>query len=393
MKKFFDALSKVLGNIFSKKPKSDGSHDIADDEIHRCRLCRWIVLLIAIPLTILVSWYTVSAILTGLFELPSQIGLVVGILAGLYFSFGIVERSIIINDTTQAFVTLNVLKSIFGQSNILTVYGPGWHISYPWESRASNNNINLVAEAREFKVIVQLPGGEVTVSGNAIIRPDAIKRAREFLSGGADEVMEVVKKEVVSWYSRQTTLEKVVSVDKANKHLSDVFVVKDEKQNAQKQPGKKQIGLSLKEQFGISFDAVLITSALESDDVRKTRASAAEADIIAKAVMSSLCSKYGLAHDTTVYTAAINSGLITKDDINRETSHLRALSGNNEGVTRYEVDVKGLEGLTGETIANVAKAFGGSKNAAAAIKGKGGSKNATTAPKGKGGKTNKGGTP
>lgn len=379
MKKFFDALRKV----FSKESRSDGSHDIADYEIHRCRICRWIVLLIAVPFTVLVSEHVVSLVLTGLFELPGQVGLVAGVLAGLYLSFGIVERSIIINDTTQAFVTLNVLKSILGMSNILNVYGPGWHISYPWESRASNNNINLVAEAREFKVIVQLPGGEVTVSGNAIIRPDVIERAREFLSGGADEVMEVVKKEVVSWYSRQTTLEKVVSVDKANKYLQSVFVT----------PSKTQIGTSLKEQFGITFDAVLITSALESDDVRKTRASAAEADIIAKAVMSSLCSKYGLAHDSAVYAAAISSGLITKDDINRETSHLRALSGNNEGVTRYEVDVKGLEGLTGETIANVAKAFGGSKNAAAAVKGKAATKNAATASKGKSGKPNKGGTP
>src|SRR5690606_22427004 len=140
-----------------------------------------------------------------------------GFFIGLAVAAGIITyslpRFLVQVGALRAFVTIDQLRTFFGQhtgtedEHAYVVYGPGIHVSYPWESREANRNVPLEEVSENFKVDVQTPKGNLEVEGSVRLRPD-ITRVIPFLGGVAvmaDDITDLIKSNVISYVATSVT--------------------------------------------------------------------------------------------------------------------------------------------------------------------------------------------
>lgn len=244
----------------------------------------------------------------------------------------------------RAFVTIDQLRTFFGSysdkemrrtqdgdTKAYVVYGPGFHISYPWESREANRNVPLEEVSESFSVDVQTPKGNLKVKGSVRLRPD-ITRVIPYLGGVAvmaNDITDLIKSAIISEVSRKKTIVAALSsVASLTDHLTKKF-------------GEDVSGFE--ERFGISVGDVTVSEMLPSAELQKTMTGITEAEIIANgAAILAGCA------DAQEAREAIKNGHLTQADLNEARDRFMAASDNikmNLDSNEYRVKLEGLENL------------------------------------------------
>lgn len=256
------------------------------------------------------------------------------------------HRMTVINDTTGVFITVDALRSLFKRGKINVTYGPGTHISYPWEQRYKENNIPVLEATNEFNFVVNCKDGILYGKGSYRLRPDP-QNPVAFISGVAavaDDLKDLIIAKVAAAMKDMSIMDATSQIEPLNETLKNEFVVNlTKKGRARKAPTK------FENRFGIQVGDVTIKELLPSDEVQKTLSALTEAAAIRKGTAILL----GLTEDTV--TAALRDGIVTQAAYDLARDRFMAASGNLEGVKvqRYELmlNASGIDKDTAEALA------------------------------------------
>ncbi len=306
----------------------------ADDRlITRDRVGRWVVFL--------ASW-VLAAVLGGLVgfvlidtfisQLPSGgiLGMVAGTGAGILGLLSVKHQYVVSNDTTGVLVTTDALRSLLGKPDVNVVYGPGTHISYPWEIRYAENNIPVKEVAEEFTFTAMCEDGDVTGSGSFRIRPDYQKPVN-YLSGvaaAASDLRDLVIAEITSHLADKSISQSSKNMEELNEVLKDKFV-----------GNKNKPVTDFEERFGLRVGDVTVGVILPSVEVRRTRSALNEARVVAEGAAILL------GMDEAEVKEALRTGALKAADVDKARRDFRVISGNMDGteVKRWEIDISGAD--------------------------------------------------
>ena len=274
-----------------------------------------------------------------------------------------VEKFFIIrNSTTGMFVTQNTFASLVGEPDLNVAYGPGTHVSYPWERRLAGNNILIEDAAVEFVFTVQRPDGNLFGKGSYRLRPD-IHNPVTFLSSVASvgkEIQDLIIVEIQRFFTNETAPEAAGKLGPLNDHLEEAFIGKRAQAEANN---------------GVCISDVSISELIPGPELQRTMAGISEARAIQQAV------ELFLHMDRKQIGRALRNGTLTQQDITRAREHVLAVSGNqgNLEIKRQEFDlnIRGLSPELTEQLTNLANTPAAQAAAAAAIarrRGSGGKK-------------------
>lgn len=314
----------------------------SDNLIERKRSERVFVAIIS-PLIAMGLCYMVSTwVLSHLLDFPMWLGAAVGFSTGTWFAIKLIEKSIIINKSVQAFVTIDPLQSLLGKESSLVCYGPGTHISFWWEQRIAENNINLSAVAIDVGGTVQTTDGIITKRGGVRLRPD-IRKLEAFLSGVGsvpDEISGLIEAEIIVWFHDKTVKAAIGEIANLNKHLQDKFVGTD---------------AEVEKKYGILIDDVTISELLPSKEIQETLSAITENRVIDAMVAES----FGYKSVKSLHTAR-RQGKISEEAITRRRTEIMASSGNLQGMTLsradYNLNLTGLDNINPDVVKAIAGA-------------------------------------
>ncbi len=274
----------------------------------------------------------------------ASIGLFLGLVGQAFVIKLTLHRFIVQVGELRAFVTIDQLRTLSGSHTTnqerkddgdvkaYVVYGPGFHISYPWESRGANRNVPLEEVGESFAVEVQTPKGNLNIKGSVRLRPD-IKRVIPFLGGVAvmaSDITDLIKTVVIGDVSKKRTIKSALSsVPKMNEKLSKTF-------------GENVT--EFEERFGVSVGDVTISQILPSPELQKTMTGLSEAEIIADGAAITA----GFPGGAKDARQAINDGRLTQADLNEARDRFMAASDNikmNLDANEYRIKLEGLEKL------------------------------------------------
>lgn len=263
---------------------------------------------------------------------------ILGVGAGAYGMLAALERRFVIrNEITGLFVTQNELASIFG-GDVNVFYGPGTHISYPWERRTQTGNITLEEVPVKFDFTVQCLDGTVKPYGSYRLRPD-MKHPIRFLSGVAgvaSELQGLIGPFILDHFNNLTVREGLNARNEINQALRNRFVNNDD---------------DLEKRFGIIISDVTVDEILPTAEVQKTLSGIAEADAIFHATAKIL------GYDADTARRLREEGKIPDHVWQRASNQAMAVTGNNEGrqETGYTLDVN-LSGIDSDTTMKIVEA-------------------------------------
>lgn len=312
-----------------------------DSLIKRNRWGRILFFLVWIGTVLFVSTLFAGKVINdwlGLWELGFFIGLGIAVIV----ISSTLPRFIVQVGALRAFVTIDQLRTFFsshsdtnadrkndGDVNAYVVYGPGFHISYPWESRESNRNVPLEEVSENFAVNVQTPKGDLKVKGSVRLRPD-ITRVIPFLGGVAviaNDITDLIKSAIITQLASKTTIMEALSA------------VASLTENLTKQFGENVS--EFEDRFGVSVGDVTISEMLPSPELQKTMSGITEAEIIANGAAIILGYENAAAA-----REAINAGKLTQADLNQARDRFMAASDNikmNLDSNEYRIQVDGLD--------------------------------------------------
>jgi len=255
----------------------------------------------------------------------------------------------------RAFVTVDLLQTFINQRSgsagpdekVYVPYGPGLHISFPWESRGAAQNIPLEEMSEDFKVTVQLRQGPVHIKGSVRLRPDITKLV-PFLGGVASivsEVTDLIESKIIQYLGHnENVFEVLTSVKDLNSYLNREFAI-----------GKGGSGVAeFEDRFGVNVGDVTVAEILPSEEVQKTMAGLTEAQVIAEgtAILMGYKNAEGVKRAKT-------RGLVTQDDINKARDRFMAASDNIKmdlDANEYTFKIEGLEKLDPKTVKALSQA-------------------------------------
>jgi len=246
-----------------------------------------------------------------------------------------VEKLFIIrNPTVGMFVTQDSIASLLGREGVNVLYGPGVHISYPWERRLKGNNISLTEAPNEIKFPVQCKDGMIYVEGSYRMSPD-LKNPVAFLKGVAtvaDEIKDIIIADVVAYLKGKTVMDAVNDLQGINERLRRFQTEHTD----------------VEKRFGIHIGDVTISRLLPSDDVQRTISGITEAKMVQIGTELLLGIPEGKLSEWQ------QDGRVSGADIKEARDRFLSVSGNLEGmdIKRHEFDVS-IHGLDPE----VAKAI------------------------------------
>ncbi len=322
------------------------------DISNRSQIDRWLVLAVY---TILVLWLVPTIVqwfgeqffptepLPGAETLDVQTSLAGMIFwfIGLGLSAGILVYSIgkwfiIRNPTIGMFVTQDTLATLRGVQNPNVFYGPGTHVSFPWERRLGENNISLEEASNDFDFTIQCKDGTIKGKGSFRLRPDQ-NNPVTFLgsvSGVANDITDLIIGEIAEQFKDKTVRE-------ALNLYKDLNNILDKKFRKKKHPIEKRCGIRISD--------VTVRELLPSEDMQKTMSAIGEAEAIASGTLIIL----GLTKDEL--KAEITAGRMTQADVNLARDRFLSISGNLEGmqINRTEIDLS-LHGLDPEAAKAIA---------------------------------------
>lgn len=320
------------------KNKLDPSVDLRDTLVKNpSRLSRFSVLAGFVLITPLITT-GVSSWLAGQFfpgnALIQSISTIVGLCAALpLIGIASEKKFLIRNITTGMFVTQDTLRSLLGKIEINVPYGPGTHISFPWERRLAGNNILLEDAAIAFAFKALRPDGTLNGKGSFRMRPDP-NNPVSFLSSAAavgEEVRDLIIAEIQKFFKGGSLLEFAAKIAELNEHLNEVFV---------------NLLALVEERNGVTISDVTVSELLPSEELQRTMTGIAEAHAIHQAVLALL----GMKNQDEL-NQALQTGTMSQDDVKRARENILAITGNmdNLKVERREFDFN-IRGLSDEAI-------------------------------------------
>ncbi len=350
-------MGNILKSIFSPTAPERSSdldkitHPL-DADIKRDRFTRFIVFVSAMTLIVAVTTIALLVLGSSLYNsaVMEKISVAIGLATGLALAYYIATVFFFLkNDTVGMFVTQDTLQSLLGSQNVNVYYGPGFHISFPWEQRIANNNISLEEATNEFEFDVICSDGTLTVKGSYRMRPD-MQRPVAFLTGVAavaDEISDLIKSDIFSRFQGKTVIQAIGEVNELNETLKNF---------TRNHP--------VEVAFGVQISDVTVSQLLPSKELMRTISAKAEAAAIRSAILTVL----GVQSEAE-FDQKRNSGLITNDDVERARYAAMSMSGNLEGVevkrNEYVVSLNGIDSDAVKAVAQAAPAIAailGNKN-------------------------------
>lgn len=242
------------------------------------------------------------------------------------------------NTTTGMFITIDTLRSWFYGRDIFVYYGPGDHLSYPWERRYGENNILLDEGTNTFEFEVVCTDGVVRATGSYRLRPEQ-RSPRDFLAGAgavANDLRDLIITNAVEKLSNRTVKGALRSLEELNRELAQKFV---------------GTGVTpFEARFGIHVGDATVSQLLPTKEVQRTISSLTEAAAIRKGIALLL----GFDNMKQVREAEIPQA-----DIKDARDRFLSISGNLEGmdISRYEVvlSTHGVDPALADAIAGLAR--------------------------------------
>jgi hypothetical protein len=252
-----------------------------------------------------------------------------------------VEKWFIIrNPTIGMFVTQDTFASLFGAKNVNVPYGPGTHISYPWERRLGQNNISLEEAPNNFDFIIQCSDGIINGKGSFRLRPDQMNPVTFLgsVSAVADDITDLIVGEIVAQFKDKTVKAALDNYSDLNQHLDETFRLAD---------------TDVEKRCGIRISDVTIRELLPTADMQKTMSAIGEATAIARGTEIIL----GMTKDEI--KAEIAAGRMTQADVNLARDRFLSISGNLDGMqikrSEFDVSVHGIDSEAIRALAELAK--------------------------------------
>ena len=102
---------------------------------------RWLVLIGTVVCAIIIPWFIINWIGSQFFDFPGDFWLygILALIVGGEFMANVASQFLVQVPQVQGFVTLNPFKKT-ADPNV--IYGPGLHVSYPWEERSEKSNFS-----------------------------------------------------------------------------------------------------------------------------------------------------------------------------------------------------------------------------------------------------------
>ncbi len=249
-----------------------------------------------------------------------KVGLV-GFLAALGIFYILERRLFIYVPEWKAYVT----QDPFSGYNV--PYGPGLHISYPWEQRNADGNEPLDVITKPFSVSVQTSTSQVQVEGSFQYAAD-LARITTFIGNDVTTIeggfIAFFESFLSERYAGKDAENARTGIGDTNKALADRFMGTQDADTT-----------SLEDKFGIIAVSLVITKLKLPDAVQKTRDAVDEAAQMQKVVAKT----YGIEPEELA--ARVKDGRISLNDYNKMLNRAMSISENAEG------EVKIFEGLEG----------------------------------------------
>lgn len=315
-----------------------------DIGIERNRTGRWTVFGIFTALTPIITT-TFTAWLGGQFfpanELINSICSVVGFAAAIPLVLISAEKFFFIrNDTTAMFVTQDTFATLRNSPDVNILYGPGTHVSYPWERRIGANNISLSEAPNTLEFTVQCRDGTLTGKGSFRLRPDQ-RNPVAFLSsvaGVADDISDLIKTEILAWFKAKSAVEAMDSLEDLNIHLKTNFA---------------DVDTEVEKRCGVKLSDISISELLPSEELRRTFSALSEATVVQEGVRIIL----GLTQNQI--DRRIKAGTMTQADVNLARDRFLSISGNLDGMqikrSEFDLSVHGIDGEAIKALVELAK--------------------------------------
>lgn len=286
-------------------------------------------------------------------------GVFVGLILQIITLSKTLDRFIVKVDALRAFVTVDQLRTFLGgkstdegDKQVYVSYGPGLHVSYPWESRSANYNVSLEEASESFSVTVQTAKGTLTAKGSIRLRPD-IRFLVPFIGGVAamaGDITDIIKSFVIEIVSQREG--SIVEILKSSAAFNEEINKKFGFGGTEAKDSKVS---EFEDRFGVSVGDITISELLPSAELQKTMTGVSEAEIISNGAALLL----GYTNIKAARTA-ISKGQLGQDDLNRARDRFMAASDNikmNLDANEYTIKVEGLDPETIKALAQVAPAF------------------------------------
>ena len=280
------------------------------------------------------------------------------------------------NATTGMFVTQDTVRSLLGKIDINVPYGPGTHISFPWERRLAVNNIIVEDAAIDFLFTIQRPDGTLYGKGSYRMRPDP-NNPVAFLSSAAavgEEVRDLIIADIQKFFKAESALEATGMIGEVNNYLKREYIGEEKEIEDANGVTKKEFipkVSDVEERNGVNISDVTVSEILPDNDLRRTLNGISEARGVQQGVLILL----GMNTQEEV-NEALKAGTLSQDDVKKARENFLAISGNMDNMKierrEFDINIRGLSDEAVSALTELAKTPAAQAAATAAASGKGG---------------------
>jgi len=361
---FFHLKAKGGETFTNQKEKSEKElkKEIGEDydsAVKRDRWSRWAFLVISLVVFLAGPGLVVYGLIGIVIEVPdlmvAPIMLVGAMLGGAIFS-NYLPNYIVSVPQIQGFVTVNNVMALLGFKGVTdVVYGPGWHVSYPWEKRSEKSNFSLEVVTLEFEETV--PGKDVRLIVTGALQVEAaVSRGARYI--GIDEEtlrkggLEIIKGQISQDLHDKTGDQAKSMVIEETESLMDLFGIKrtgqdkPKSENSKRDPdgtdstgGKTKSVAEFEKRYAVRTVAVTISGIDLPEDAQKTRDAVDEAD----KALTGVAAMFGYRNKDSLITA-IESKVITPEQYLEMLDRFLAKSGDaNMNINALKIAGLGLD--------------------------------------------------
>ena len=318
---------------------------VTDSMIERDRFTRALCAILIAAILLLVPCLILRRIFADWFNY-GKLGGLSGLIVGVLLISLLYDQVVVRVALNHAFVTIDLLQAFIKTSNVYVVYGPGLHISFPWESREERGNIYLGEVSEGFELTVNTATGTLTVKGSYRIRPrfdtDSLVIFLGSVAAIAADISGIIKGFITGDLAGQNIDHALKSTAALNRDLQEHF--------HKGESGAKHHAVSeFETRFGLVVGDVTVSELSLSAEAQKTRSGLDEAETVAKgtAIMMGF-------RDTSEKTAvdqmmeAVANGSRTASAQERAQSAFLAISENVKTERRIQDIQIHLDGMTPE---------------------------------------------
>jgi uncharacterized membrane protein len=300
--------------------KATGNKDVHryDSSLTRSRRLRWLVFSLSLGLCFAVPMWLCHVLALQFSEALGVPALFAGALVGIELFVRILPYYIVDVPQVQGFVTINNLVPTFNFGGVVDViYGPGIHISFPWEGRSEKSNFSLEVFTLQWNEDVPGADTQLLATGSYQFEVD-LNRADRFI--GIDPAtietgaLDIIKAEVSRLLATKSGNDAKREIDEINDSLKERFGLK--------QGSSIEDVERFEKRYGIRSKAITIAGIDLPELVQKTRDAVDEA----QQVINGVAAMYGMESGTLKDKLA--NGNIALESYNEMLDRFAAKSGN-----------------------------------------------------------------